>query len=145
MAKEFKQWDKAFSKDQIDSARVIWLRSTELGYRAAINEDGWFEEALEHMGYTAVGIQEARYAVYEADGFKEWQLFRVAMKGLTTEEKVFMCRMRWEHMVDNAAEDEDISESEIVTEKHRIWNYLGALKRGGQLVEDEFGNLIINK
>lgn len=145
MAKEFKQWDKAFSKDQIDSCRVIWLRSTEPSFENRTSEDGWFEKALEHMGYTAVGIQEARYAVYEADGFKEWQLFRVAMKGLTTKEKIFMCRMRWACNVDNAAEDEDISHSEIVTEMHRIWNYIGALKRGGQLVEDEFGNLVIAK
>lgn len=135
MAKEFKQWDKAFSKDEIEACRAQWL--VEFGNIES--DKSWFEDSLTKMGYTAIGIQEARFAVYEADGFRDWQLFRVAMKGLTTKQKIAMLELRWSYA------HQFYGGNMLVTEKHRIWNYLGALKRGGQLVEDEFGSLVISR
>lgn len=131
MAKEFKQWDKAFSKDEITRCRTEWLLTKDNTL-----EEGWYEGALADMGYVVVGIEEARHVVYEAEGFRDWQLFRVSMKGLTTQQKVAMLYRRWIKLADCI---------EGYNETRRIWNYLGALKRGGQLVEDEFGQLIINK
>lgn len=134
MAKEFKDWDKRFSKDQIEASRKRWLSANFSEY-----DDEWFERALRDMGYdSSITMGQVRHAVYEAPDAADWQLFRVSLKGMTTQQKVAMLRMRWDVQIDCERGDGTI-------EKHRIWNYVGALKRGGQLVEDEFGALIINK
>ena len=143
MAKEFKNWDKVFSKDQIQSMRNIWLDEESCSF----GTDKWFTNALEHMGYEShYTVGEVRDAVYNASDANEWQCFRVAMKGLSTREKVFMLHRRWNDMhtllgVGGIHANED----DWQIEKLRIHNYIGALKRGGQLIEDEFGRLVINK
>lgn len=134
MAKEFKDWDKRFSKAQIEACRKRWLSANFSHY-----DDAWFEKALDDMGYAQPSVAEARFAVYEAEGFEDWQLFRVSLKGLTTKQKVAMLRMYWDVQVDCARGD-------IIIDSQRVWNYIGALKRGGQLVNSRAGGkLVINK
>lgn len=133
MAKEFKDWDKRFSQEQIKLCRLRWLSAGFSHY-----DDAGFEKALDDMGYAQPSVAEARFAVYEADGFEDWQLFRVSMKGLTTRQKIAMCRHRWNSMI-------TCNEGDSVIETHRIWNYLGALKRGGQLVDGGYKGLVIAK
>ena len=113
MAKEFKKFDNAFSRAEIKACRDKWLFGDVMSR--------W------HFGYDQPSVDDARYAVYEADGFMDWQLFRVALKGLSTVEKISMLTNRWNVCV------EDLS---IEQERIRIMNYIGALRRGGQLDAD---------
>lgn len=107
MAKEFKQWDKAFSKAEINACRKRYLNQHTDYTHCPID-------------YVHIHYSDARYAVYEAEGFRDWQLFRVAMKGISTQGKLSMMWFYW------ITHQDDIN-------KIRIWNYIGALKRGGQL------------
>lgn len=122
MAKEFKEWDKAFNKDQIQSMRNLWLYIDDplTDDRGSIEDfNGWaYYEEIEVWGNS-----EIRHAVYEADDAKEWQCIRVAMKGLSTIEKLtILANLR------------QVYPQQVW--KIRIDNYLGALRRGGQLDED---------
>jgi hypothetical protein len=143
MAKEFKDWDKVFTKAEIATCRQKWLYDNLEGRSEKdLVERGNFHIWPDYIGYMAVSIEEARHAVYKADGFRDWQLFRVSLKGLSTVHKLFMLGHYWKVMCDEA-EDEDSR----TTNLHRIWNYIGALKRGGQLVDcvHAYGTLIINR
>ena len=113
MAKEFKDWDKAFSRAEIDLCRREWL----FGH----------DELQWNYGYNQPGVEEARHAVYEADGHVDWQKFRVAMKGANTVDKLRMLHNRWLKKVSGRTDEQ------AGLEKTRIWNYIGALRRGGQL------------
>jgi hypothetical protein len=75
------------------------------------------------------------YAVYEAPGAEAWQKFRVSLKGLSTKEKIFCLAWYWDtHVAPGAGAylSADLWQHEII----RVNNYLGALKRGGQLDQD---------
>lgn len=78
-------------------------------------------------------------AVYDAEDAIQWQIFRAALKGLTTQQKLFCLDVY-------LADARQVYESEIIyVDKHsevtfqwqlercRIDNYIGALRRGGQL------------
>lgn len=116
MAKEFKEWDKRFTKHDIEVTRKTWLfnGSSEIErnmYKAWPHDIQYWSQS------------QVRSAVYELSSSPEWQLFRVAMKGLSTPEKLYMLMNRFDTLdaKDNAVE------------KCRIDNYIGALVRGGQL------------
>lgn len=63
-----------------------------------------------------------QYAVYEAPDHEQWQMFRVSLKGLSTKEKLWLLWLR-------------VRNTDNELEKVRIYNYLLALVRGGQLNE----------
>lgn len=110
MAKEFKDFDKMFSTAEIEACRNTYLVG-----RSSNQYSKWHEEI------NVWSNAEVREAVYFAEGSHRWQLVRVSMKGLTTQEKLYMLHMyflkhRGEHWV-----------------KCRVDNYIGALVRGGQL------------
>jgi len=121
MAKEFKDWDKKFSRAQIEACRVEWL-----DHNLADALTSW------HFGYKQPSIEGARWAVYEADGFEEWQLFRVSLKGLDTSQKLSMLHTRWQMFCGFEKGTVD-QMAKLEIETARIWNYIGALRRGGQL------------
>lgn len=54
---------------------------------------------------------------------KEWQIHRLAMKGKTTHEKLAMLKQWWD-----THEREEYYATQV-----QVGNYLGALRRGGQL------------
>lgn len=137
MAKEFKDWDKAFSKDEIDVCREEWLCDVMQG-----KDENDFLEWPDYIGYDAsYTVGQIRYAVYEADDAAEWQLFRVSMKGLRTVEKLIMLGHRWQEKCDNVFEMNAKRDLELM----RIHNYIGALKRGGQLRQNALGALAVYK
>jgi len=77
-------------------------------------------------------MSSIRFAVYEAPGADEWQKFRVSLKGLTTREKLYALMWYWEvHIAVGAGSHK--SPEDWSREIIRVNNYLGALKRGGQL------------
>lgn len=143
MAKEFKDWDKKITSAEIEAQRQKWLYDKLEGRDEAALLHCGFGVWEDYIGYVAVSIEEARHAVYVAEGFHAWQAFRVSLKGLSTVHKLFMLGHYWAEMCDG---NED--ENSRVINLHRIWNYIGALKRGGQLVDGTgqlAGKLIINK
>lgn len=141
MAREFKEWDGHFTKEQIEGTRKVWYanyhrRKAELNkvlgvsHEDALNQRPWFWVYLEQhrTDYTREQIADA---VYTSDGHEEWQRFRVAMKGLSTEDKLAFLEARWDiYVKDNIMDTREV-------ESIRINNYIGALRRGGQL-DDKF-------
>lgn len=118
MAKEFKQFDKMFTKAQIEKKRAQYLN---IGGYSHIKF--WeYRDSIET--HTNERIRECVYEIYDAE---EWQLFRVSLKGLTTQQKLRMLEVRYQTWV-------ALQETEVAcVEKCRIDNYIGALVRGGQL------------
>lgn len=119
MAQEFKDFDKMFTGRQIGLCRAQWLR----GFDHQAEPITKWEIPLSTWDNDTI-----RNAVYFAEGFEEWQLFRVSMKGLTTEEKLYMCSQRY-----NGLDRQHIGDAKFAIEKCRIDNYILALKRGGLL------------
>ena len=121
MAKEFKDWDKAFSVGEIQYHRRLFLYDRVLD----VKEDVYSIERWK-FGYEQPDRQQVKEAVYEQPDSREWQQFRVSMKGLSTKEKLFMLE-QW--LLDSRA---DVGVPAYYDEV-RVNNYIGALKRGGQL------------
>ena len=71
-----------------------------------------------------------QYAVYDSPKARDWQIFRIALKGLTTRQKLYQLRKRYREML------ETIRADTFPVEQIQIDNYIGALQRGGQLMID---------
>lgn len=111
MAKEFKNWDKKFSRYELDEQRRFYGGPTS------------FDCSYWPFGYIQPINEVVRHAVYEADGVEDWQRFRVSLKGVSTSTKINMLINYW--LIHYNDELTSI----------RVWNYIGALRRGGQLNE----------
>lgn len=74
-------------------------------------------------------INDVTHAVYEAIGYDRWQRFRVALKGWSTQQKLYFLEQYWEKYCLESCENMRI-------ERIRVNNYIGALKRGGVLNAD---------
>lgn len=61
-----------------------------------------------------------------------WQKVRLSLKGLDTTDKLHILEMYWDRMMELAMTDEG-REREIEVQ---VGNYLGALRRGGQLNDE---------
>ena len=110
MAKEFKEYDKMFKTGK-DSD----LSQVELEEAKKITK---WEFMVQHHT-----MQTVREAVYLMEDHMDWQEFRVSLKGQSTHVKLYRLAKRYR-----------------VAQKLGIWqdivrvdNYIGALKRGGQL------------
>lgn len=102
------------------------LRS-ELKARGLIT--GWDnEKRAVKAGYSPSEVQE--HCVRNA----EWQAIRLSMKGVDTYRKLEICEAWWDkHLWYN--EDDGVYAVQYIAEM-QIGNYLGALRRGGQLNDD---------
>lgn len=135
MAKEFKNFDKMFSRAEIHDCRNRWLYSGS----SAQERNGYvsWNHVTFHWSNDFI-----RYCVYLADDQLEWQLFRVSLKGLTTSEKLYMLDNRMQFFDANDLKevvidrDSKIDSARAYRERCRIDNYIGALIRGGQLSTD---------
>src|SRR3954463_2161087 len=115
MAKEFKDWDKVFKKDEISECRHLWLGAMDVWADKVIIK--WHHASIICVWTNA----EIRHCVYEAEAFRDWQLFRVSMKGLTTAQKLYMLGARYKMYV----EDETLGYARCKIEQCRIDNYVG--------------------
>jgi hypothetical protein len=125
--KKFKEWEKRFSSKELNAEALRWIKR-------------YIE--LERMGTTFGPITkwdlcvnswtqgEIQYAVYYAPDVADWQRFRVAMKGQKTVDKIKMLRA---YFVDRVFYCSTTEQMKI--DGCRIDNYIGALRRGGQLNE----------
>jgi len=108
----FRDYNNMFTKEQLQHTRAKWLDQ----YFSPDDYTGW------PFTVGTWSQKEIQYAVYEAEGFLEWQEFRVSMKGCTTHEKLYMLD-RWLFVKGRTS----------WLQKCRVDNYIGALVRGGQL------------
>lgn len=140
MAKEFKDFDSKYAYlkgELLEGENQIALQS-----RA-----GSITSWEYHKEIVLWSNAEIREAVYMASSAEAWQQFRVSLKGFTTEMKLARLEARYlkiRHQVVASLEelgesnknmlvyDTSLSEEEKM-EKCRIDNYMGALRRGGQL------------
>jgi len=74
---------------------------------------------------------QVQYCVYDAEDARKWQLFRVSLKHEGTQGKL---QMLLAYFVDECFYHKD-DPIRSQREKVRIDNYIGALRRGGQLNE----------
>lgn len=126
MAKEFKQFDRIVTRGEINECRKKYLYS-RVGDINLLQEYNKWPAEIEWWTHDQI-----RNAVYLALDHYEWQVFRVSMKGLTTQEKIFMlCQWFGDHCIDT--EDKTVSDEIYKRNKCRVDNYIGALIRGGQL------------
>lgn len=134
MAKEFKEWDKVFSKAEITAWRQehLYDRLKEQNYDTMSESE--FKDLFGEWeyGYNQPSHSDVRFAVYKADDVRDWQLMRVALKGLTTIEKLYLLGHYYNDRVMNSA-DQLFNFTQAHLAYIRVHNYLGALKRGGQL------------
>jgi hypothetical protein len=115
MAKEFERYNRTYKHlERTDS-----MESLELQERAK-KIIGW-----QRVVYT-YPQERIRFAVYEAPGFESWQRFRVSLKGQSTGMKLLRLMHYANAALHNLQAQKDI-------ERIRVDNYIGALKRGGQL------------
>lgn len=123
---KFKEYETIFTKHQINVCRGAWL-SGHMFQADPITS--WPHDVSQ---WTQDFVQQC---VYHVSDHMDWQLFRVSLKGLSTEEKLYCLDRRFKQLIEPIASD-DPSGPEWVKykiEKCRIDNYILALKRGGQL------------
>ncbi len=130
MAKEFKNFDTMFSKEELAATRKRYGINSDIVY--ADGEPGspksikkWENSVLSWTN------QQIREAVYLVPSSLDWQRFRVSLKGLSTQEKLYMLDKRLGEALMHVKD-----EQESIYECCRIDNYIGALVRGGQLDTD---------
>lgn len=132
----FKDYDKFFARfkgkayleygcDKADTQRYLAMISSWFD----LNVD---EEGKSYDDFTEdYSTQQIKDAVYLADDAEEWQKFRVSLKGLDTKCKLWALSCYKQRHGD------------IALTRLRVNNYLGALKRGGQL--SSCGRLLVLK
>lgn len=120
--KLFKQWEKKFSQDQIKECRSK-MRQFITDHSVACKIDNhWYFEVKQ---WSQDFVQDCVYRVADV---ALWQLLRTSMKGLTTKEKLQFLLAYYHSSITN-----DASREQMMIVKCRIDNYIGALRRGGQL------------
>lgn len=107
----------------------VWLRERLEALRRIYEWD--MEKRPVQAGYNPSEVQ--LYCVRNA----EWQEVRLSMKGKDTYEKLAICEAWWDAKMDIASRMEfaDAFKLRKATEI-QVGNYLGALRRGGQLNDD---------
>ena len=124
MTKEFKEWERRFSRQDIMNERARWWKEIDENDSMKQIEDRW-SITVEDWAQSFVQL-----CVYRAGDVEKWQRFRVCLKGLSTSEKLAFLLAYF----NTFAHRQD--ESTYEKEKCRIDNYIGALVRGGQLSSD---------
>lgn len=89
-----------------------------------INAFHWSTEI--YGPYVTYSQEKVEWAVYHAEGFDDWQKFRVSLKGLSTKEKLYCLATYWTSFMNG-------TDRQRLLVQIRCNNYLGALIRGGQL------------
>lgn len=134
MSKRFKDFDKKYSsyKGKLLPGEEEILPSDCLKMKIS----GFPLMSLYRDHLKAVDNTIIAYAVYESPTADEWQKFRVSLKGMSTEKKL----VRLERRVYAMQIKHGSTSTECELEFVRIFNYIGALIRGGLV--DEKGHII---
>lgn len=126
MGKEFKEWERKFTTQELRTERARWLTPVRVG------------ETLPQAWPHKVQQWDQKYVqicVYGLASSVDWQRFRCSMKGTTTPEKLYMLNAYGEVFI-KPANQSDVLWHEKKINMCRVDNYIGALVRGGQLSSD---------
>jgi hypothetical protein len=129
VAKEFKAFDKKYAHVAGTALKEIEAIGGKIPREDIDSIEAWPHVERFTEDYSQASVN---YAVYEAHGAEEWQKFRVSLKGLTTREKLYALAHYYDmHIAPGAGVygGVEIWSRQLI----RVNNYLGALKRGGQL------------
>lgn len=117
MAKDFRYYDKLYASYR--GRYMPYEIGLEKNIRAAA------EILIRWSGNQLPWTQKETFeAVYEAEGFEDWQKFRVSMKGQSTSLKLARLAYRQGYFLDTQL---------WAIEKCRIDNYINTMKRNGLL------------
>lgn len=115
---KFKMYDDKYRHLMGTALKTIEKLSGKVAKSDIAMHDRWPHEP---GSYTMIQIH---WAVYNSPDAEEWQRFRVSLKGLSTQEKLYC--LAWRQV-------EERPHDKLVLERIRVDNYIGALVRGGQL------------
>ena len=116
--KRYKYIEDRLDKKMCSLVTDHWLREYKESPSTTLEDaDTWPAVSL----WSQPGQKAVAWAVYQSPDYIGWQTFRVGLKGRTTKDKLRALWCRWE------------KSSWYALERDRINNYIGALKRGGQL------------
>lgn len=125
MTKGFKEFDARFTKER-KRHRLVTARngsSVYASYRSSVDAMQCWT-----LRFRIWDQEFVQFCVYGAADHEDWQLFRFSLKGLSTVEKLALL-MQYKSDAYDLKVGDDIVDC-------RIDNYIGALKRGGQLDGD---------
>lgn len=119
MASKFKDYDVIFADNRAQTMNNIEKSHGKIPLEDWLDKKSWAEFIPDwfECDYSQEAIRNAVYVVY---GAEDWQKFRVGLKGLVTEAKLYC--LAWYY-----------TQAPTVMRHIRVQNYLGALVRGGQL------------
>lgn len=117
MAKEFKDFDKKYS----------FLKGKLLSREPQPIMLNGLETLVGDM--IKPSHADIAHAVYNSVGAEQWQMFRVSLKGWSTQAKLGRLWARWMNYVLHKRDGEEQAKLERV----RIVNYLDSMKRSGLL------------
>ena len=117
MAKEFKDYDKLYAQYHGKALDFIKQQGGSIARSDIDDIQKW------DIGYEVYDQRTVQHAVYYCCGADAWQKFRVGLKGLSTREKLYA--LGWWLAADDG-----------LVHRIQVMNYIGALKRGGQLNDD---------
>lgn len=124
MAQEYKRYDRMYKPLMGTALKTIEKVKGKIP-KEHINEFDCWDPAV-WGPYETYSQEKVNWAVYNAEGFEEWQKFRVSLKGHSTKEKLFCLASYYANHLGKSDREEDLM-------KIRVNNYLGALIRGGLL------------
>jgi hypothetical protein len=116
MAKEFKEWEKRFTAEEIRRERINWLSRIPMN----LPIHGW------SLPLAQWSVDQIREAVYESSDVEKWQRLRIALKGTTTQQKLYV-------LMEYRFDADSLYREDYWIVSCRVDNYINALKRGGQL------------
>lgn len=129
MAKEFQLYNDKYRRFAGTALKMIESVSGKIAREDILSIHRWDVKIFGEVDESH-SIARIRLAVYESKDADEWQKFRVALKGLSTQEKLYCLAWYWYEHVEGSI---DRTSERFHNARIRVWNYLGALKRGGQL------------
>ena len=124
MKKRFKEFEGLFK------AQIKVKHQAMLAHCADHARDVAFVRAWTHKLYHWTK-EFTLNAVYDESDAVNWQIFRAALKGLSTQQKLFILAEHRDEMEFDYTTTGDDKQWQI--ERCRIDNYINALRRGGQL------------
>lgn len=125
--KRFKAYDVEFAHLAGTMLKVITARNGAIAREDISSITHWDQNTF--GVYETYSREKVEWAVYLSADAVEWQKFRVALKGLSTREKLYCLAYLHKSVIDATPREQLLT-------RIRINNYLGALIRGGQLSSD---------
>lgn len=132
-AKKFKEFDQRFKQYQ---GKILPEERIDFDHKAASEFSEW--PLMREFYDNKFSHEEVSRAVYGTPSSINWQMFRVSLKGQSTNYKLYRLHKRYIRKVAEHVVTANNVENEL--EMIRIFNYIGALRRNNAI--DPAGKVI---